>query len=339
MATGMKNYLVGIFGVLVFVLIANFAYRHLTNAPIDKKTTEQIEINIPSGTGAKQIAKLMREKGLIRSEWGFLTQEYLLGAKGKLKAGIYHFSRSESGTKIIARLKDGDILPQDNKVTIPEGLTIKEIAGRLEQAGIATSDDFLFDAKVEKFRDKFVFLADVPNGSLEGYLFPDTYKFFKKTPVDEVISRMLERFDEQFKIAVKETPGLGTRKLHEIVTMASIIEREVVTPEDRRLVSGILWSRIGHGVAMAADATIHYALNSWNKELTISDLKIDSPYNSRTNTGLPPGPIGNPGLDTLKAAMDPTETDYFYYLSAKDGKTIFSKTLEEHNANVRKYLR
>ncbi|MDO8512768.1 MAG: endolytic transglycosylase MltG [bacterium] len=335
----MKNYVIGIVGVLVLLLLANFTYRHFTNAPLNKKTTEQFEITIPSGTGAKQIAKIMREKGLIRSEWGFLMQEYLLGAKGKLKAGIYRFSQSESGTKIISRLKAGDILPQDNKVTIPEGLTLKEIAQRLEKAGIASADDFIFDAKVEKFRDKFEFLADVPNGSLEGYLFPDTYKFFKKTPVDEVVSRMLERFDEQFKIASKETPGLGIHKLHEVVTMASIIEREVITPEDRRIVSGILWSRIGHGVAMAADATIRYALNNWDKPLTVLDLKTNSPYNSRSNAGLPPGPIGNPGLDTLKAAMDPKETDYFYYLSAPDGTTIFSKTLEEHNANVQKYLK
>lgn len=335
----MKKSVIGVAGVIVLLLLANFTYHHFTNAPIDKKNVEQIEITIPAGTGSKQIARLMREKGLIRSEWGFLMQEYLLSAKGKLKAGIYNFSKSESGARIIARLKDGDILPQDNKVTIPEGLTLKEIAKRLEQAGIASAEDFIFDAKVEKFRDKYDFLADVPNGSLEGYLFPDTYKFFKKTPVDEVIGRMLERFDGQFRVAAKETSGLGTHKLHEIVTMASIIEREVITPDDRRVVSGILWSRIGHGVAMAADATIRYALNNWDKPLTVTDLKTNSPYNSRTNAGLPPGPIGNPGLDTLKAAMDPKETDYFYYLSAPDGKTIFSKTLDEHNANVQKYLK
>lgn len=335
----MRNYLIVIFSVLILLLLANFGYRHFANAPLNKKATEQTEIIIPAGTGAKQIAKLMREKGLIRSEWGFLMQEYLLGAKGKLKAGIYRFSQSESGAKIIARLKAGDILPQDNKITLPEGLTLKEIAVKLDEAGIVSATDFTFDARVEKYRSKFEFLTDVPNGTLEGYLFPDTYKFFKNTSSDEVISRMLERFDEQFKIASKETSGLGAHKLHEIVTMASIIEREVRTPEDRRIVSGILWSRIEHGVALAADATIRYALNNWSKPLTIADLKINSPYNSRTNAGLPPGPIGNPGLDTLKASMDPTETDYFYYLSAKDGKTIFSKTLEEHNANVQKYLK
>ena len=335
----MKNYLFGIISVLVLLLLANFTYRHFTNAPVNKKTTEQIEITIPAGTGTKKIAALMHENKLIRSEWGFLMQEYLLGARGKLKAGIYLFSQSESGAKIIARLKAGDILPQDNKITIPEGLTLKEIAQRLEQAGIVSANDFNFDAKVEKYRSKFEFLADVPNGSLEGYLFPDTYKFFKNTPPDEVITRMLERFDEQFKVAAKETPGLGIHKLHEIVTMASIIEREVKTPEDRRIVSGILWSRIEHGVAMAADATIRYALNNWDKPLTVKDLKTNSPYNSRTNAGLTPGPIGNPGLDTLKAAMDSKETDYFYYLSASDGKTIFSKTLEEHNTNVQKYLK
>jgi UPF0755 protein len=230
-------------------------------------------------------------------------------------------------------------MPRDNKVTIPEGLTLREIAQRLEQAEVVSASEFMSRAKVEKFRAKYDFLTDVPDGSIEGYLFPDTYKFFKNTPVDDVIDRMLQRFDEQFKIAAQATPGLRTHKLYEVVTMASIIEREVKTPEDRRIVSGILWSRIDHGVAMAADATTRYVLNNWDKPLTVSDLKIDSPYNTRINVGLPPGSIGNPGLDTLKAAMDPKETDYFYYLSAPDGKTIFSKTLDEHNANVQKYLR
>jgi UPF0755 protein len=335
----MKKYIFAIAFVIVLVLLTNSVFSYFGNAPANKKNLEDVSVNIDSGTGVRKIASILHEKGLVRSELGFIVRAYALGAKDKLKAGLYNFSKNESGAGIIKRMIAGDILPRDNKVTIPEGLTLKEIAKRLADAQIVSANDFMFDAKVEKFRSKYDFLADVPNGSLEGYLFPDTYKFFKNTPVDEVIDRMLQRFDEQFKIAAQNTPGLQTYKLHEIVTMASIIEREVKTPEDRRIVSGILWSRIDHGVALAADATTRYVLNNWDKPLTVNDLKTNSPYNTRTNAGLPPGPIGNPGLDTLKAAMDPKETDYFYYLSAPDGKTIFSKTLDEHNANVQKYLK
>ena len=335
----MRKYIFGIVGVIVILLLANYFYNNLSNAPLNKKATNQVDVEIPVGSGSKQIAEILYSKGLIRSKLGFVLQEYLLGAKGKLKAGIYRLSQSESGAKIIARIKDGDILPRDNKVIITEGMTLREIADRLEQAGIVSASDFVFDAKVEKFRVKYEFLTAVPNGSLEGYLFPDTYKFFKNTSADDVINRMLQRFDEQFKVAAQATPGLEIHKPHEVVTMASIIEKEVKTQSDRRMVSGILWSRIDHGVAMAADATTRFALSNWDKPLTINDLKTNSPYNTRTHVGLPPGPIGNPGVDTLEAAMNPTASDYFYYLSAKDGKTIFSKTLEEHNAAVEKYLR
>jgi len=335
----MKKYIFAITCVVVLVLVANYVVAYFGNAPIDKKNQEEVTVDINSGSGVKKIASILHEKGLVRSEWGFVVRAYVLGAKDKLKAGQYNFAKNESGADMIKRMIAGDILPRDNKVTIPEGLTLKEIAQRLEQAEIVSASDFVANAKVEKFRSRYDFLAGVPDGSLEGYLFPDTYKFFKNTPVDEVIDRMLQRFDEQFKIASQSTPGLQTHKLHEVVTMASIIEREVKTPEDRRIVSGILWSRIENSVAIAADATTRYLLNNWNKQLTVSDLKIDSPYNTRNHLGLPPGPIGNPGLDTLKAAMDPKETDYFYYLSASDGKTILSKTLDEHNSNVQKYLR
>lgn len=335
----MGKYVGGILFVIILLFLGNFVYTHFSNAPLDKKNNEKIEVVIDSGSGSKQIANNLYEKGLIRSKVGFLFREYFSGAKGNLKAGTYLFSKSESGVEIIRKLGEGDVVPRDTRVTITEGMTLREIAQRLEKEGIASAEEFVVDAKAEKFRSRYEFLKDVPNGNLEGYLFPDTYRFFKNTSTDKIITRMLDRFNEQFTYAAKSTGGLGTHNLHEIVTMASIIEREVITPEDRRLVSGVLWSRIGHGVAMAADATTRYILNNWDKPLTVDDLKIDSPYNTRNHVGLPPGPIGNPGLDTLKAAMQPTESDYFYYLSAKDGKTVFSKTLEEHNKAITKYLR
>ncbi len=334
----MKKYLIGIASVIVLLFLGTFLFRYFGNYPTANDKTV-VEVTIPSGLGVKKIAKILHEKELINSELGFITQAYLKGAKGDLKAGTYSFTRSESGSTLLRRIMDGDVISRENKVTIQEGLTLKEISQKLEQANIVSAAAFEERAKVEDFRQDFSFLKDVPDGPLEGYLFPDTYKFYKNASVDDVIKKILARFDNQFTIAAKETRGLQGHTLHEVVTMASIIEREVRSVEDRKIVSGILWSRIEENVAIAADATIRYILNNWSSPLTIDDLKISSPYNSRTNLGLPPRPIGNPGLEALKAAMDPKDTDYFYYLSSKDGKTIFSKTLDEHNAAVRQYLR
>lgn len=328
------------FGSLIaLVIFMAYFYRYFSNFPVDKGNSEPVFLEVPVGAGAKKIAMILEEKDIIRSRWGFLVRLYLSGSKEKLQAGNYSFSRQESGRTIIERLEKGDTLPMDYKVTIPEGLTVKEIAERLEKAQIVSSADFLKKAKSENFRSQFAFLAGVPDGDLEGYLFPDTYQFYKNTPPENVIERMLSRFNDQFIVAVKGSGGLKGKALHEVVIMASIIEREVRSIEDRKKVSDILWSRLESGVALAADATTRYALNNWDRPLTVEDLKINNPYNTRTNAGLPPGPIGNPGLTALQAAMDPTDTNYFYYLSAKDGTTVFSATLEEHNQNINRYLR
>lgn len=336
--TGTRALLLGI--ALLVLLGGFFVVRHFGNAPVNAKNTTPIEIAIPQGAGGKDIARLLGEAGVLRSPKGFLLHIVLAGARGDLKAGTYQFTKAESGKEILRRLRAGDTLPKDLSVTIPEGFTLEEIADRLGAAGIVDPRVFRDAARVERFRGEFAFLQNAPDGSLEGYLFPDTYRFFRGTSPEEVVRRFLARFDEQFRQAVNESGGLHGHTVHEIVTMASIIEREVRTTEDRRLVAGILWSRREHGVALAADATVRYAIRTWDRPLTVHDLAVDSPYNTRRYAGLPPGPIGNPGTDSLRAALLPEESDYFYYLSSSDDRTtIFSKTLEEHNAAIQEHLR
>ncbi len=313
--------------------------RHLANAPRDPKNTTSVEVTVARGAGTKDIARRLAETGLLRSRTGFLLRVALQGERGKLKAGRYRFTRAESGGEILRRLVAGDALPDDIAVTIPEGFTLREIAARFASSGIADASAFLAAARVEKFRNDFSFLRSLPDGALEGYLFPETYRFFPATDPSVVIRRMLGEFDRQFKQAVNDVGGLHGHAAREVVTMASIVEREVRSVEDRRLVTGILWSRLRQGVALQADATVRYVLDAWDRPLTLSDLQIDSPYNTRRYRGLPPGPISAPGTESLRAALDSKESDYFYYLSAPDGRTVFSKTLEEHNAAVRQYLR
>lgn len=304
-------------------------------------------MEIPEGSGARAIARILNDAGVLRSPTGFVVAVVVRGARGSLKAGTYEVSARESGPILIRRLVAGDTLPADLAVTFPEGFTLAQIAERLAARGVVAKDAFLDAATGDRFRGEFTFLKDAPSGtSLEGYLFPDTYRLARGTSPEDIIRRMLRRFAEQYEVAEKSVEGTqfsilhSPFSIHAVVTMASIIEREVRTPEDRRLVAGILWKRVAARIGLDADATIRYALNKWDGRLTVDDLRVDSPYNTRRYRGLPPGPIGNPGLESLKAALAPTESDYLYYLSAADDKrTIFSRTLDEHNAAKAQHLR
>lgn len=324
----------------IVLLLAFGVGQQLILAPRNPKATERVTVEIPKGAGVREIARRLQEAGVIRSPSGFVILVFLRGARGDLHAGAYELSPAESPPEILRRLTTSDTLPEDTAVTFPEGFTLQQMMERLTARGIVEGDAFLAAATADRFRGEFTFLTDAPAGStLEGYLFPDTYRFFQGAGAEDVLRKMLQRFGDQFTTAQHEAQGrLPTTGLHEIVALASIVEREVRTADDRRLVAGILWRRFADGVGLDADATIRYITGNWDRPLTAGDLRLDSPYNTRRYRGLPPGPIGNPGLDSLRAALHPEPSDFHYYLSAPDGKTVFSKDLEEHRAARARYL-
>lgn len=342
-----------VLGLLAAFLVAG--YLHFGNTPVNPRSAESASVEIPPGLAARAIAGKLREAGVLRSPLGFSVATVLRGDRHRLQAGTYTFSPRESGSQILGRLVRGDTLPAGSPVTFPEGFTLAQITARLAANGLGDEPAVRETAAADRFRNEFPFLASAPAGaSLEGYLFPDTYRFQRGTSADDILRKMLRRFGEQWERARNE--GLGSRgsvvgttyadtrtqdpDTHAIVTLASIVEREVRTPEDRRLVAGILWKRFDAGIGLAADATIRYALGNWENPLTVQDLRVDSPYNTRRYRGLPPGPIGNPGLDSIRAALAPQESEYLYYLSASaDGRTIFSRTLDEHHKAKAEFLR
>ena len=203
--------------------------------------------------------------------------------------------------------------PEEVLITIPEGYTVRQMGELFEKVGLFLKEEFLVLAQKE-----------------EGYLFPDTYRFFRKTTPEKVIEKMKKNFEEKIK-------DLSVNR--DTIIMASIIEKEIHDTEDRKVVSGILWRRIKEEIGLQVDASLNYVLGKTSAELTADDLKIDSPYNTYKYRGLPVGPIANPGLDAILAAINPTESPYLFYLSDKDGVTHFARNFEEHKANKLRYLR
>lgn len=232
-------------------------------------------------------------------------------------------------------------------VTIREGFNLREVESRLLEAGIASAQN-LPAFTIEPFKNpsgtfSYEFFKDAPSeASFEGFLFPDTYRFWLDSSSEAVIKKFLDNFDKKLVPDWRAEIERQNKKIYDAVIMASLIEKEVRSDEDRALVSGILWKRLAAGMKLDVDFTICYIKSRENKEclpITADDKKINSPYNTYLYKGLPPGPISNPGQAALKAAIFPETNPYWYYLSRPDGKTIFSRTLDEHNAAKRRYLK
>ncbi len=238
-----------------------------------------------------------------------------------IRAGLYGFEEPESLYAIARRLVEGDTRIPDIEITFPEGDSTRDMARRIAQvSAYVTEEEFWELARPH-----------------EGYLFPDTYYFAKDTDANAIISHLRETFDVRVRELLPQIASSG-HTLQEIVIMASLIEKETRTPESRRTVSGILWKRIGLGMPLQVDAVFGYIHDRDTYSPSFEELRVDSPYNTYTNRGLPPGPIANPGLDSILAALNPTETPYLYYLTGRDGKMWYAKTFEEHKTNRARYL-
>ncbi len=301
-------------------------------------------IEIAPGMGSRAIGDLLTREGVIRSKWTFVAYISLRGHASSLKPGAYAFGNAAI-PEISKTLVQG--VENERAITIPEGWSLNDIGQYFEGTGIMTRREFdaLTNADGRRqFRERFGFLADAPaRATLEGYLFPDTYRVFKNASKEDIIAKMLENFERR---VAPDTPGeVRERKksLFEIITLASLIEKEVTSDADRALVSGILRKRLDAGIPLQVDATIVYIKRARGERLnsnrvSLDDLRIKSPYNTYLSLGLPPGPIANPGLSAIRAALNPQSSAHLYYLSALDGRTIFSRTLEEHNLAKARYL-
>jgi UPF0755 protein len=287
-------------------------------------------VDVPPGTPAVRIGKLLESARVIRSRYAFdLMREWKAGT---LRAGEYRFDHPAPIMEVYARIVRGDVYTK--AVTVPEGSNIFDIAARLEQAGFASQQQFLAEASKQT-----ALIADLdPSAkSLEGYLFPDTYHFSPKATPEQIATAMVKRFRQ-----AAQQVGL-TQNVHKIVTVASLVERETAVDAERPLVASVFDNRLAKNMPLMTDPSVIYGLQLqklWRGTIYASDLKRDTPYNTYRHGGLPPGPIANPGMPSLRAAMAPAQSDYLYFVAANDnpqGKSMFASTLEEHNRNVAGY--
>lgn len=317
-----KNNRKWIFFLRLFIVLLLIGYLFLSwmLKPVAKKSSERIAFIVAQNQTLQEIGRSLEEKGLIRSSPFFSLYTRIYGLDRKIRAGRYQLASTLSLPEIARTLADPS--RAELSVTFPEGFTIDDMDEKLTSMGLIAHGDFSTCAKTCNFGVT----------SLEGYLFPDTYFVFQHNFSEkELISRMLKNFEKKLSSELRTEIEKQGKKLNDIVTMASIIEKEVHTEEDYAIVSGILWKRLAANWPLGADATLLYEKKE--KFIRPEDLESNSLYNTRRFPGLTPTPISNPGLKTLRAAIFPKESDFWFYLTTAEGKVIYSRTNEEHNQN------
>jgi len=297
---------------------------------------DPVTIKIDPQSSTTQIAAQLKGNRLIHSVEYFKLYAKFSGADRLLKPGKYAFEGTENLSEIISMLKEGS--PEMISFTIPEGYTLEQIINLLDSKKIASKEDLL--VALEDPDLEFPFLGELPEGPnrFEGFLFPDTYTIGAETSPKEIVQMMLDRFSEVYSAQYQARAKELDMTTLEVVTLASIIEREAKKQEDRPLVSAVFHNRLEKGMLLQSCATVQYALGEVKPVLYNTDLQIQSPYNTYLNLGLPPGPIAAPGEASLKAALYPADVSYLYFVAKPDGSHVFSNTLQEHNEAKKKYL-
>lgn len=324
--------------IIVLILISYLAvqYWKALLLPVEPLSgAGEVSVSIPENTSCGAISKMLYEKGLVRGPAVVSIYARLQKVDQSLKPGRYLLSRGQSVPEMVKFLGTGP--PDLIVITVPEGYNLSQLAALLEQKGI--TDGREFKSSLDRYQKNNGLIKKIPPGrGLEGYLFPDTYHIGSSTSGEQVIGMMLERFESEIKTLDYERKAQEKNlTLHQAVTIASMIEGEAAVSGERPLIAGVIHNRLRLGMPLQIDATVKYALGGQSKKIYYKDLEVDSPYNTYKVSGLPPGPINSPGQASLKAALEPAQTDYLYYVAKPDGTHAFAASLEGHNNNRKMY--
>lgn len=321
--------------VLILLVVG---YIYIQIGPYNKNSKKDILIEIPKGATLTKVSSILEENKLIKNRVLFKVVSKFKEDNNGVKAGKYLLSQKYSNSEILDVLISGKTYNDGIKVTIPEGSTYKEVIKYLTNKKIGKAE--VYEELInnpKEFYDKYKFLDEKDITTLEGFLYPDTYYFEKDMSEKDVISAMLKRFSEVYTPELKEKQKKMGLTLQQVINMASIIEKEAVKDVDRPKIAGVFYNRLEIGMPLQSDATIQYIFDERKHIVSYSDLKIDSPYNSYLNKGLPPTPISNPGIKSIEAALEPEDNDYLYFVATVDGGNNYSKTYDEHLKYVKEY--
>ena len=342
---------IALVALVILLGVGFFSYKYVTSAlqPVNEESTKEITVEIPMGSGITSIASILENKGIIKDARIF---KYYAKFKNEsqFQAGSYTMTQAMTLDEIIKSLKTGKVYREPLfAITVPEGLTLDQIAAVVAKKTEYTAEQFMEKVTDKKFIDTMV--ADFPNlfteeiydenirYALEGYLYPATFPFYEAQPsLEEIIETMIEATS---KIVSNYSAALEEKEMtvHELLTFASLLEKEATAQTDRETIASVFYNRLKIDMPLQTDPTVLYSLGSHKDRVLYEDLEIDNPYNTYKNTGLPPGPIAGAGKVSIEAALNPSNTDYLYFLADENGVNHFAKTYDEHLANIDKYLR
>jgi UPF0755 protein len=309
-----------LFSFLLLLLASAAGFLFVVLTPHNSPATAFV---VDQGMSAGAVAVRLEEKGAISSSLSFRALIKLTGTARDIKAGEYDLSGRCNQWQVLKDLAGGRV--KYHIITVPEGYTVSQIADLLQKSGAGNEAQFRAAARIGNRSRPAVLYA------MEGYLFPDTYRIPAGMKEPAIVSMMNRRFNEVTApldmVRVSAQRGLTP---HDLLTIASLIEKEAAVPDDRRVIASVIYNRLSMGMRLECDATVQYIMPEHKERVLYTDLKIDSPYNTYRNAGLPPGPIANPGLASLKAALQPAKTDYFFYVAGSGGRHVFSRTYQEH---------
>lgn len=337
-AGGVLFFIVLILGVLIFAEPETIISleKNISSTPAKTETVaeKRIHIKINAGMSTGEIADQLESKGVITSSLKFRILSRIRGYDGQMKPGTYVFSAGLTDEEVFEKILNGEKFIVN--FTIPEGFGVKNIAERLYEIDLADKEDFLEAAKdfepfpYMKKHDDVIFAA-------EGFLFPDTYSVESDSSVEDILNMMAKEFDKKLTPAMREKAKEMNLSIYDLVTLASLVEREVRYPVDRPIVAQVFLKRLKINMPLQTDASLQYLMDAPKEDVSIEDTKIDSPYNTYQNAGLPPGPVASPGIESIKAVLNPADTDFLFFVADRDGHNHYSSTYEEHMELVNQY--
>lgn len=325
-----------ILGIALILLFIVVIIAYILFSGTEKGQGEKISFHIEEGMSSTEIADNLKEHDIINSSFGFKVLARLRGYDTEVKEGIYYLRPHMSINAVLNNLIRG---PEESvvRITIPEGFTVEDIAALLDKNDLADKEEFCelaksytpYDYMKEAIQNKDIKYA------VEGFLFPDTYDFDRGFTAKQIMQIMLDNFDRRVTTQMREKAEKENLSVFKLIVMASLVEKEARYEEDRPIIADVFFKRIEEGMPLQSDATIQYVLDEHKEEFSIEDTKLDSPYNTYQHAGLTPGPIGNPGLASINAVLNPSHTDYLYFVADKEGHNHYSVTYDEHLQEIR----